>query len=103
MTDNSINNVDSLCIDCGEVMDISVVTKFRALLLEALDSRQSIVLDASQVERADTAALQVLSAFVQDAGTQHQDVQWKDPTQALHQSAALLGLSDILHLQQVTD
>jgi len=88
---------DSSCIQCGETMDIAAVTEFRTQLMEALETRQALTLDASKVERADTAALQLLSTFIQDADSQQQVVQWKDPTQALRQSAALLGLSELLH------
>jgi ABC-type transporter Mla MlaB component len=51
------------------------------------------------VERADTAALQLLGAFFQDANAQKKTVEWKDPSEALCRSAALLGLSEMLHLQ----
>jgi len=85
-------------IDCGTVLDISTMVEFRQQLVVALTSKQEVELDASQVERADTAALQVLSAFIQDAYAQQQVVVWKAPTEALRRSAALLGLSGLLDL-----
>jgi hypothetical protein len=42
--------------------------------------------------------LQVFSAFFQDARAQGQQVQWQQPSEALRQSAALLGLQDLLAL-----
>ncbi len=84
-------------IDCGEVMDIAAMAEFRLQLVESLASKQAVVLDASQVERADTAALQVLTAFIQDAHAQQQVVQWKAPSEAMCRSAALLGLSGMLN------
>lgn len=89
---------DSQVIELSEVMDISATAELRSQLLAALESKKSVILDASQVERADTAALQVLSAFVQDANSQQQTVQWKKPSEALSRSAALLGLSALLNL-----
>jgi len=56
------------------------------------------MLNASQVDRVDTATLQVLGAFIQDVNTQQQTVQWEAPSEPLCQSAALLGLSEILCL-----
>lgn len=89
---------DFKIIECGEVLDISVTAELRTQLLTVLESKKSVMLDASQVERADTAALQVLSAFVQDANSQQQTVQWKKPSEALFRSAELLGLSGLLKL-----
>ena len=87
-------------IVCGEVMDIASMAEFRTRLMTALASKQAVELNASQVERVDTAALQVLSGFVQDAHAQQQSVHWRDPSDALCCSAALLGLSRLLNLQK---
>jgi len=87
-------------IDCGEVMDISTMAEFHRQLVAVLASKQAMALDASQVERADSSALQVLSAFIQDAHAQQQAVRWKAPSDALCRSAALLGLTGILNLEK---
>lgn len=101
MSDKQETGAEALRICCGEVLDITSVADFRLQLLEALAAQQSVELDASAVERADTAALQLLSAFMQDAHSQQQAVHWKDPSPALCQSAALLGLSTFLQLESV--
>ena len=88
-------------INCSESMDISVVEAMQTQLIEALASGQNVVLDAHQVERADTAALQVLSAFFQDAKTQAQKIDWKEPSDALCRSATLLDLSKFLDLETI--
>ena len=80
-------------------MDISSVAGMKSQLLEALGSGLSVVLDAKQVERADTAALQALGAFFQDAAVKQQDIQWRDPSTVLSRSSALLGLSQLLLLE----
>ena len=86
-------------IICEDVMDISAVAGLKSQLVEALESGLPVVLDAKQVERADTAALQLLSAFFQDASAKKQDIQWRAPSEALSRSSALLGLSELLHLE----
>ncbi|MDT8385397.1 MAG: STAS domain-containing protein [Gammaproteobacteria bacterium] len=101
MTGKQGTGAEALRICCGEVLDITSVADFRLQLLEALTTKQPVELDASGVERADTAALQLLSAFMQDAHSQQQTVHWKDPSPALRQSAALLGLSPFLQLESV--
>ena len=90
---------------CEEVLDISSASELRDQLLQALVSERPVVLDAEHVERVDTAALQVLSAFVRDAGAHDQAVRWHAPSQSLQRSAALLGLAGVLGLaeQQAVD
>lgn len=90
-------------INCEESMDISMVANFRSQFIQALESGQPVVLDASQVERADTAALQLLSAFFHDANAQQQSVEWKSPSEILCRSADLLGLSQLLGLEAGLD
>lgn len=85
-------------IECADVMDITTAAELRTQLIATLESKQPMVLDASRVERIDTAALQALSAFVQDANSQQQTVQWKDPSEVLSRSAELLGLAGLLNL-----
>jgi ABC-type transporter Mla MlaB component len=101
MSKNTGVKPDTHTINCSESMDISVVETLQAQLIEALESGQTVVLDAHQVERADTAALQVLSAFFQDAKTQAQKIEWKEPSDALCRSAALLDLSNVLNLEPI--
>ena len=90
---------DTHTISCSESLDISGVTEMKAQLVQALEVQQVVVLDAHEVERADTAALQLLCAFFQDANAQTQAVEWKDPSEALCRSAALLDLSKVLNLE----
>lgn len=86
-------------IVCDEMLDIAVAGELRAHLLEALEAKQPVTLDGGTVERADTAALQVLAAFFQDARSQDIDVQWSSVSAALSRAAELLGIADILALK----
>jgi len=103
MANEMATDTDIFRIKCAEVMDITSVAEFHAHCLEAMETRQNIVLNASQVERVDTAALQVLGAFIQDANAREQSVQWEETTEALCQSAALLGLSEALCLPRTAE
>ncbi len=85
-------------IACGEVMDIASMAEFHSRLMTVISLKQAVELDASQIERVDTAALQVLSSFVQDVHAQQQSMHWKNPSEVLCRSAALLGLSRLLNL-----
>ena len=49
------------------VLDVTGATALRERLIAALDVGLPVTLDATAVERVDTAALQVLIAFAHDA------------------------------------
>lgn len=80
-------------------LDIAGAGKLRERLLRVLSAKQNAAVDASHVERVDTAALQVLTAFFKDAVAQNLDIQWQEASQSIKDAARLLGLHDALHLQ----
>jgi len=96
---NPINKEETTTIVCDEVLDIAIAADLREALLEALRGGQPVTLDGSAVERADTAALQVLAAFFQDARSRGIPVRWHSPSAALLQAATLLGMVDILAME----
>ncbi len=63
-----------------------------------LQARQPVVLDATHIERVDTAALQILCAFFRDAEVNGLVVQWQHPSPALQNAARLLNVSTCLAL-----
>jgi anti-anti-sigma regulatory factor len=79
-------------------LDISGAGYLREQLLQVLAGKQSVTVDAANVERVDTAALQVLTAFFKDAVAQNMVVQWQEPSQALRDAARLLGLNNTLNI-----
>ena len=79
-------------IACGESLDISQVQALHEQLKQVLQYGDDVRLDAASVERADAAALQLLYAFVQEAGANGVTVQWHEPAAALYDAARLLGL-----------
>ena len=79
-------------IACGESLDISRVHELHEQLKQVLQYGDDVRLDAATVERADTAALQLLYAFVQEARANGVTVEWHEPATALYDAARLLGL-----------
>ncbi|WP_266172195.1 STAS domain-containing protein [Dyella subtropica] len=59
-------------------------------------------LDASAVERIDTAALQLLAVFCREAGAKGHTVTWLGASTVLRDAAALLGLTQTLELPAAT-
>jgi anti-anti-sigma regulatory factor len=80
-------------ISCAASLDISVVQNLYGELQAALEAQQPVVIDATQVERADTAALQMFCAFFQEAKASGIAWQWQQPAPALREAARLLDLT----------
>lgn len=72
----------------------------RAQLLPALSRDGEVHMDGARVEAADTAGLQLLTAFVQQLRQQGRSVHWHNPAPALLAAAAQLGLAQHLFPDQ---
>lgn len=67
-------------------------------LVRRLNESGPVALDVSALQRIDTAALQLLAAFVRDRRTAGRAVEWRGRAPALETAAGLLGLNDMLEL-----
>jgi ABC-type transporter Mla MlaB component len=85
-------------ISFGKVLGISTANELYLSLKQSLESDLTIELDASFVERVDTAALQLLCAFVCDSTSSGRRIRWHRPTQILISSAKLLEIHHLLDL-----
>jgi len=73
----------------------------KAELLGALPAG-AIVLDGGQVERIDTAALQLLVLFRRELDAGGGTLAWRGASDVLHEAASLLGLAQLLNLPAAT-
>jgi anti-anti-sigma regulatory factor len=87
-----------LAITCEASLDISQAQALQSTLHEALAIHQPVVLETAQVERVDTAILQLLCSFIQEARAQGVAVHWHQPSPALRTAARLLDLTACLDL-----
>lgn len=67
-------------------------------LSSLIDTQAQVVIDASAVERVDTAIVQLLVAFVRDRLAADREVSWHAPSKALLEASRLLGVQDLLSL-----
>ncbi|HEY8537246.1 MAG TPA: STAS domain-containing protein [Steroidobacteraceae bacterium] len=58
----------------------------------------SVAIDAGNLERIDTAAMQLLCAFVRDRADRNLRVSWHGTPQPLFEAARLLGVGSMLAL-----
>ncbi len=71
---------------------IRIAVRLRTELLAKVEAQGAIRIDASAVERIDTATLQVLAAFFRDMRQASRKVEWCGSSPALERAASILGL-----------
>jgi ABC-type transporter Mla MlaB component len=69
-------------------------------LVSHVDDTVPVVLDAADVSRIHTAALQLFCLFCRDRQNGGRETHWQAPTIALKNAAALLGVATMLNLGQ---
>lgn len=79
-------------------LGIGTVRDLHCALREAIDAGCPVTLDAAAVEAVDTAALQLLYAFVRDGRERGIEIVWKAPPERLQRDAERLGLGAPLGL-----
>lgn len=67
-------------------------------LCAVLNNEAAVIIDVGSVERIDTAAIQVLCAFVRQRAADAHAVIWQGIPTTLREAAGLLGVSDMLML-----
>lgn len=77
---------------------VAEADSLKSELARRLDESEPVTVDVSALQRIDTAALQLLAAFVRDRRTAGRAVTWRGRAAALETAAGLLGLNDMLEL-----
>lgn len=85
-------------VNCGDLLDISQVASLCARLQKALQTSSLIEIKADNVQRADTAGLQLLVALAREVEQGGGKLMIKKPSAALQDAARLLGLNALLNL-----
>lgn len=83
-------------ITLDEELNITCVGDLKTNLIQTLSADSAIELNAANVERVDTAALQLLTAFVQHANASDKKINWVNPSDKFLKSVELLGLKGSL-------
>jgi len=73
--------------------------KLKDALCGLADHPEPVILDAAAVQRVDTAALQLLAAFVRDRRLAGRTVRWQSPSAGIETAARLLGMGSMLQLE----
>ena len=77
---------------------VAEADSLKSELKRRLEESEPVTVDVSALQRIDTAALQLLAAFVRDRRGAGRAVRWRGQAAALDTAAGLLGLNDMLEL-----
>ena len=77
---------------------IASAQSLRKSLMKRLSDRANVQIDASAVQRVDTASLQVMAAFVRDRRNDGRSFEWLGVPACLTEAATLLDLTNALGL-----
>jgi anti-anti-sigma regulatory factor len=96
------NAVEGDAFDLGEALTIMEVADTHQKFIELLDKGEAVALTANDVENIDGAGLQLLAAFVKDAGARDLKVCWGDVSEMVQEAASQVGLTEALGLPEVS-
>jgi len=77
-----------------EELGIAQVEACYTQLVEALSSASEVKIDASALKQVDTAGVQLLYAFVQEAGKKGTAVSWAAKSEELESVSVQLGVAE---------
>lgn len=83
-----------------EEISIANVTEWKNKLVDFTSEPGPYVLDGADLLRLDTAAIQLLVAFIHKLESQNKEMEWQNPSPALIKTAEQLGLKTALLIQE---
>lgn len=90
----------ALSLKCADTLNIALAREYHQKLDAALTEGRAVNIEAAAVERIDGAMLQLFCAFRFAAQEQGLSVRWKSVSDAMRDSARLMGLDTALGLDQ---
>lgn len=82
-----------------EEISIANVNEWKGKLVDFMSEPSPYTLDGSELQRLDTAAIQLLLAFTTKLGSKETNFSWQSPSPALLKTADLLGLKEALSIK----
>ena len=96
--ENDTQSDDPSTYVLAESVDITCINKLYDELTVVLRNAKSVVVDAAQLKRIDTAGLQLLCCWFLEAKKNGIAVHWDNTSGIFANSAELLGMTTILEL-----
>jgi len=100
VSENDNVESDHPILQLNSIQDISKSQALKNDMLMLINDNDEIDIDASEVERIDGSALQLLCALFSYANQNNLVIHWLKPSDALQQAADTLGLKQVLELNE---
>jgi ABC-type transporter Mla MlaB component len=85
-------------VTLGSNCTVKDAAALKQSLCAVLNSEAAVIIDIGAVDRIDTAAIQLLCAFVRQRAADAHGVVWRGTPAALREAAGLLGVCELLML-----
>jgi phospholipid transport system transporter-binding protein len=85
-------------VTLGSNCTVKDAATLKQSLCAVLNSEAAVIIDIGAVDRIDTAAIQLLCAFVRQRAADAHGVVWRGTPAALREAAGLLGVCELLML-----
>jgi len=92
------NEKDTITIKLNKHLDISSIQDLYHILKEAFELNHSVILQANEVSRIDTAGLQLLLSFYLTSQEKNITIQWQNPSPILINISNTLNIDNLLKL-----
>jgi len=86
-------------VHCGSEVDLSSVVGQKEILLQALQIKKPICLEATEISTIDTAGIQLFLNFILAASKTNITCYWKNPASKVMELSELLGVDQVLALK----
>ena len=90
-------------VSLGNALDIMHASGLKTRLTTALAKNMPVVLISDKIEKADTAGLQLIYAFIKKVEHNGHSITWQKPSATLYQACELLGMSQAIKLVDKVD
>ena len=84
----------------GTSSGIAQAGELKDRLAKLFERKSAVTLDGSELERIDTAILQLLACFARDAKQRGITVKWKGPSESARASISLVGIEQALGIPE---
>lgn len=83
-------------ITCPENMGIAMMDQLKDSFQTAIDAATDVRIDASEINKIDTAGCQLLLAFKQAVESNGKSFTWANVSEPLHRISKIIGLDSLL-------
>jgi anti-anti-sigma regulatory factor len=85
----------------GKTLKMDSIEEQLQVLTDALNSKNTIIIEANEVLEVDSASLQLLLSFLLEVDQRKIDYQWKSPSTYLIKMVSALGMKKVFNFSRL--